>query len=216
MDTAQAVVIGEKVYMGGGVTEEIEDSYHVFQYNISLNEWSHLPKHPVHRFAMTQFMGSLITVGGEGAVGGVDITGKVYCFKEESQEWVEPIVSKQDLQKAFKDYIKPPSIIEKVQKLSEFLQEYGNALRTHKEPPKSTDPSFTPILNALSTDWEARLDEVTAMLVTTEACVEFPQHTIKKMIALQDDKRTILLDLVRFGLRTTAHDKFLSLCLVST
>ena len=46
--------------------------------------------------------------------------------------------------------------------------------------------------------------------------LEFPQHTIKKMIALQDDKRTILLDLVRFGLRTTAHDKFLSSCLVST
>jgi len=36
---------------------------------------------------MAQFTGSLITVGGEGAVGGVDITGKVYCFKEESQEW---------------------------------------------------------------------------------------------------------------------------------
>jgi len=26
--------------------------------------------------------------------------------------------------------------------------------------------------------------------------LEFPQHTIKKMIALQDDKRTILLDLI--------------------
>jgi len=89
MDGAQAVVMGEKVYMGGGVTEEIEDSYHVFQYNTSLNEWSRLPKHPVHRFAMAQFMGSLITVGGEGAVGGVDITGELYCFKEESQEWEE-------------------------------------------------------------------------------------------------------------------------------
>ena len=38
---------------------------------------------------MAQFMGSLITVGGEGAVGGVDITGEVYRFKEESQEWEE-------------------------------------------------------------------------------------------------------------------------------
>ena len=76
MDGTQAVVIGEKVYMGGGFTEEIEDSYHVFQYNTSLNEWSRLPKHPVHRFAMAQFMGSLITVGGEGAVGGVDITDR--------------------------------------------------------------------------------------------------------------------------------------------
>ena len=91
VDGAQAVVMGEKVYVGGGDTEEIaiEDSYHVFQYNTSKDEWSRLPKHPVLQFAMAQFMGSLITVGGEGAVGGVDITSKVYRFKEESQEWEE-------------------------------------------------------------------------------------------------------------------------------
>ena len=85
----QAVAIGEKVYVGGGRPDRDEDSDLVFQYNSSSNEWRHLPPHPVYRFAMAQFMGSLITVGGEGAVGGVDITGKVYRFKEESQEWDE-------------------------------------------------------------------------------------------------------------------------------
>lgn len=56
--------------------------------------------------------------------GHYEVTILVYMYVgvvKESQEWVEPIVSKQDLQKAFKDYIKPPSIIEKVQKLSEFV-----------------------------------------------------------------------------------------------
>ena len=38
---------------------------------------------------MIQFTGHLITVGGESEIGGVGITGKVYHFQEESQEWEE-------------------------------------------------------------------------------------------------------------------------------
>ena len=84
---AHAVVMGEKVYVGGGITEEIEGRYHVFQYNTTRDEWSRLPKHPVCFFATAQFTGKLITVGGSIPGGGA--TGKVYRFKEESQEWVE-------------------------------------------------------------------------------------------------------------------------------
>ena len=51
------------------------------------------------------------------------------------------------------------------------LQEYGDALRTHAEPPKSTNFFFQPILNALSTDLQQQLDEVTAMIVTAEALI---------------------------------------------
>jgi len=58
MCTAQAVVMGGKVYVRGGTSEE------VFQYNTSRDEWSHLPPHPVYRFALAQFTGHLITVGG--------------------------------------------------------------------------------------------------------------------------------------------------------
>ena len=79
--------MGEVVYVAGGLTEELEDSDHVFQYNTSQDEWSCLPPHPVSTFAMAQFTGSLITVGG--AILGSDSTGKVYRFKEESQEWEE-------------------------------------------------------------------------------------------------------------------------------
>ena len=89
MYSAQAVVMGEKVYVGGGATKKVVDFHLVFQYNTSQDEWSRLPPHSLIRFAMAQFSGYLITVGGEGAVGGVNITGKVYRFKEESQEWEE-------------------------------------------------------------------------------------------------------------------------------
>ena len=88
MNKGRAVVMGEKVYVGGGDTEEDEDKYYVFQYNTSQDEWSRLPTHHVIIFAMAHFIGNLITVGGEGA-GGVGITGKLYRFKEESQEWEE-------------------------------------------------------------------------------------------------------------------------------
>jgi len=86
MFSAQAVVMGEKVYVGGGVTEEPVDNFYVFQYTTTRDEWSCLPPHTVCFFAMDQFTGKLITVGGTIGSGS---TGKVYRFKEESQEWVE-------------------------------------------------------------------------------------------------------------------------------
>jgi len=83
MYSAQAVVMGEKVYVGGGLSKK---SNHVMKYNTTRDEWSRLPPHHVCYFAMAQFTGNLITVGG-GIPGSV--TGKVYHFKEESQNWEE-------------------------------------------------------------------------------------------------------------------------------
>ena len=83
---AQAVVMGEKIYVGGGTTENDEHYNQLFQYDPSRDEWSRLPLCQVKVFAMAQFMGHLITLGG---VKQDSITGKVYCFKEESQKWEE-------------------------------------------------------------------------------------------------------------------------------
>ena len=83
----QAVVIGEKVYMGGGLSKN-EDRCHFFQYDPSKDEWNRLPPHRVAYFAMAQFKGNLITVGGEIPYSN-SVTGKVYRFKEESQKWEE-------------------------------------------------------------------------------------------------------------------------------
>jgi len=40
MDSAPAVVMGEKVNVRGGDTEDAEDRHHVFQYNTSRDKWS--------------------------------------------------------------------------------------------------------------------------------------------------------------------------------
>ena len=88
MARPQVVVMGEKVYIGGGDTERGEDCKQVFQYDPSRNEWSRLPLHQVFYFAMVQFKGNLITVGGVLTYSN-SITGKVYYFKEQSQRWEE-------------------------------------------------------------------------------------------------------------------------------
>ena len=57
-------MMGEKVYIGGGVTENVDDFNQVLQYDLSTDEWSRLPPHLIVAFAMAQFMEHLITVGG--------------------------------------------------------------------------------------------------------------------------------------------------------
>ena len=84
----QVVVMGEKVYTGGGHPQSTKDRNRIFQYDPFRDEWSHLPLCQVKYFAMTQFMGHLITVGGMIPRGG-GVTGKVYRFKEKSQKWEE-------------------------------------------------------------------------------------------------------------------------------
>ena len=71
MYSAQAVVMGEKVYVGGGLSKK---SNHVIKYNTTRDEWSRLPPHHACYFAMAQFAGNLITVGG--GIPGI-VTGKV-------------------------------------------------------------------------------------------------------------------------------------------
>ena len=89
MARPQAVVMREKVYVGGGHTESFDDRKQVFQYDPSRNGWSRLPPHQLIFFAMAQFMGHLITVGGWIPPHGGDYTSKVNCFIEESQKWEE-------------------------------------------------------------------------------------------------------------------------------
>ena len=85
MSRVQAVVMGEKVYVEA--TKQNEDCYSIYKYGTSEDEWNRLPPHHVCFFAMAQFTGNLITVGGN--VTDIGPIGKVYRFKEESQEWEE-------------------------------------------------------------------------------------------------------------------------------
>ena len=82
----QVVVVGEKVYAGGGDTDSDDDLYLVFQYNPASDEWTTLPPCTVGYFGLGQLSGELLTVGGWALDG---ITNKVYRYKPESQQWEE-------------------------------------------------------------------------------------------------------------------------------
>ena len=91
---AQAVVMGESVYVGGGGDWNIlypppGGGYKIFQYSWRRGAWSTLPKCPVRRFGLTQFMGRLTTVGGVDQAG--SRTARVYEFVSESQRWQESL-----------------------------------------------------------------------------------------------------------------------------
>ena len=79
----QAVVMGDNVYTGGGATDEEA----VLVYNIDKDEWGRLSNHCLAGFALCQFQGKLITVGGVAGVGVA--TNKAYCYNEETQKWEE-------------------------------------------------------------------------------------------------------------------------------
>ncbi len=75
------------MYVGGGYSGGTSDEYLVFQYNPERDGWDALPPCPVREFALAQFQGHLITVGGLTDQG--EATGKVYRYREESNEWAE-------------------------------------------------------------------------------------------------------------------------------
>ena len=83
---AQAVVIGESVYVGGGTTGT---GCKIFQYSWRRGEWNTLPECPVKWFCLTQFMGRLTTVGGVDQAWSA--TAQVYEFVSESQRWQESL-----------------------------------------------------------------------------------------------------------------------------
>lgn len=56
------------------------------------------------------------------------------------------------------------------------------------------------ILDALSKDKDKRIEEITSVIVITEAADEFPQHIVQKMVDLPNDKRKLLLDVVSVSL----------------
>ena len=87
MSRVQAIVVGEKVYLGGGSITDIGNANKVFQYNRREDTWSTLPHCPVRLFGMAHFMGRIITVGG------VNLQNcafsKMYALREDSQRWEE-------------------------------------------------------------------------------------------------------------------------------
>ena len=89
MFRAQAVAIGNEVYVGGGVNDDDQTGlFTVFKYNTVKDEWSHLPDHCVGLFGLCEFQGELLSVGGGTDQGP---TNKVYRYSTADRKWVESL-----------------------------------------------------------------------------------------------------------------------------
>ena len=90
METAQTVVIRDRVYYGGGFADDDDDQYRVFCYSLSEDTWNTLPDHYVKRFGLGRVRGKLVTVGGMKKSDG-KVTNEVYEFDEVTQSWKQSI-----------------------------------------------------------------------------------------------------------------------------
>ena len=90
MCEAQTVVVGDKVYYGGGFATDDDDQYRVFCYSPSEDTWNTLPDHYVKLFGLGQVRGKLVTVSGRKRSNG-EVTNEVYEFDEVTQSWKQSI-----------------------------------------------------------------------------------------------------------------------------
>lgn len=87
MSRAQCALVGGRIYIGGGDTEAFDCDYNVFEYIQEGDEWSMLAETSWKYFALGEFQGQLITVGGMNEE--EDVTGQVCHYEKESEEWKE-------------------------------------------------------------------------------------------------------------------------------
>ena len=88
MILAQAIVISDQVYIGGGIAESEAEQFRVCKFDPVKNEWSTLPPAPVKWFGVGQLNGKLVLVGG--MLENDTRTADVHVF-EDSQQWEKSI-----------------------------------------------------------------------------------------------------------------------------
>ena len=89
MAAARAIVMGDKVYVGGGDAPTREgDSFQMLKYSLSKRRWTLMPQCKYRYTTMAQFRGKLIAVGGIDELG--IPTKDVFSLEEDPQpRWVE-------------------------------------------------------------------------------------------------------------------------------
>ena len=88
----QAIVIGDKVYVGGGYTPSPEIDYIVMVYSLASGSWSKLPPHKTRWFGMAAVNNQLILVGGNTEMSYYTnkATGILAMRDKESRTWTCP------------------------------------------------------------------------------------------------------------------------------
>ena len=85
MTSAQAVVVADKVYIGGGLTCGADNK--ILVYNWKRDTWSMIPECTVRFFALVSFMGQLIVAGGIEKSGSAST--KMLTFRSKTSRWRE-------------------------------------------------------------------------------------------------------------------------------
>ena len=88
MYQGQSVVIGDKVYYGGGFADDEVDKYYVYCYHRQFDNWTRLSA-PVKSFGLGKFNDGLMVVGGITMKG--EENKKVYTYNETNEAWVSVI-----------------------------------------------------------------------------------------------------------------------------
>ena len=85
----QLVVIGDKMYYGGGFADNEVHKYFVYCYHPHEDNWTELTGLPVKSFGLGSFNGKLIAVGGI-TMGGEE-SKKVYSYNDLTDSWISLI-----------------------------------------------------------------------------------------------------------------------------
>ena len=88
MFQAQSIVIGNKVYVGGGNTGDSETDALVFEYSPSEDKWNILPPAPITLFGLGQLLGELVIVGGKVQQ---NVYNCVYVFDRFTRRWKDSL-----------------------------------------------------------------------------------------------------------------------------
>lgn len=90
MSDAQAVLLGEKVYMGGGDIHPGSPATIVI-YNFTDNSWD-LLNTPTENYALTIFNSQLVLLGGRNPIT-LNLTDKLCVLDADQQHWTQPLPS---------------------------------------------------------------------------------------------------------------------------
>ena len=89
INNVRSTVISGKVYCGG-TTNNDDDAFFVYCYDISQGEWTTLLPLPVKWFGLGQVNGKLVAVGGR-KKSNYDETNEVHTYDKRSQKWKQTI-----------------------------------------------------------------------------------------------------------------------------
>lgn len=89
MQSATAVLLDGKLYIGGGETKELQQDRLVYEYDFDglVRKWTCLPPTPTVYFSLVVFNKSLVLVGGAD-ISSRRSTAQIFTWDKNSQEWL--------------------------------------------------------------------------------------------------------------------------------